>query len=269
MVVRLLVARGAPVNHQTDSIDGSPLFIAAMSGESDIARFLCANGADAYWESNSSAGAFWVAAQNGHVHVVEYLAEEIIRWDESTASMYSSALNEALSLGHVDAARVLLAHNAHFQSDEEMRSDLLCQTISYNKCDIVHLLMKHGADVNAPFSLDDIDGVDLVLTPLLVAAGCGDLELVKFLCENGADVEGVSDQDETTLLLATTWSKRDVVEYLLTEQNANALSMSSYGLAPAMTSFYGLHDPVFQCMITHGALRSTREALVQEVNDWL
>ncbi|GAB9464961.1 hypothetical protein Gpo141_00002382 [Globisporangium polare] len=108
---------------------------------------------------------------------------------------------------------------------------------------------------------------DLILTPPLVAAGCGDLESVKLQCESGAEVEGVSDQNETALLLAATWGKRDVVEDLVTEQSASVEGTSSYGLTPAMASFYGRRNPVSQCLVAYGALRSTREVLIQELND--
>lgn len=157
-----------------------------------------------------------------------------------------TALNEAVIRGGSDVVRVLLAHNASTRCDKEQRSNILCQAIVYNSTDIAHLLIRNGADTNATYTLAVEDG-QLELTPRIVAAGCGNLQLVKFLCANGADVERLSNENRMALFFAAAFGKLDVVKYLVSEQNANIQSTNSRVCCNGCSSRVQLHNSRLVC----------------------
>lgn len=256
-IVRLLVRAGAPVNHQTSQQTPPPLCDAAASGKFYVVQFLCENGADVLWQSDSGTSALSMAASNGYADVVEYLAEAMGS-HQDTAMYFSSALRGALNVANSEIVRVLLAHVGYRQcGEEDQQPDLMYQTMMNDIRRDVKLLLRNGADVNATRSFRITD-VNLQLTPLLVAAGSGDLDLVKCLCENGADVEGVSDQNETALFFAAAYGELNVVRYLVSQRNANVESTTSYGYTPAEASFPA-HQPLYLFLLSCGARRSSRD----------
>lgn len=260
-VVRLLVAEGAAINNEANDGGSTALFCAAECGQFDVVRFLCENGANVLWRRFDGVSSLCIAARNGSVDIVEYLAE-VCSADLNAVTFDLTALNEAVIHGRTDVLRVLLAHNANTRDDGERRSNLLCQAIVYNRADIAHLLVKYGADANAVYRMT-VNDVELEVTPLLVAAGCGNLKLVKFLCACGADVEGASNEDETALFFAATFGKLDVVEYLVSQQNANVQSTNSYGFTPAEAATTSCYAEVVRCLARYGGIPLKRNLSVR------
>jgi ankyrin repeat protein len=72
---------------------------------------------------------------------------------------------------------------------------------------IVADLLAHGADVNLRSGL-------LRVTPLMPAAGSGNLQVVKELLARGAHINDKDDDGNTALQYATHERKWDVVKYL-------------------------------------------------------
>lgn len=266
-VVRLLVAEGAVINNEANGDEFTALFCAADCAQFDVVRFLCENGANVLWRRFDDVSSLCIAASNGSADIVEYLAE-VCSADLNAVAFGLTALNEAVIHGRTGVVRVLLAHNANTRYDGEWGSDLLCQAIMYNKADIAHLLVKHGADTNAVYRITVNDGitgndVEFEVTPLLVAAGRGNLELVKFLCACGADVEGASNEDETALFFAAAFGKLDVVEYLVSQQNANVQSTNSYGFTPSEAATTSCYAEVAGCLALHGGVPLKRNLPVK------
>ena len=107
--------------------------------------------------------------------------------------VYATALMRAALAGDVELARLLLAHGAdpHISSkDRETTLMAACGTGFINgyhrqrspaeRLELVKLLIELGEDVNAA----DNYGI----TPLMVAANLGDIEVVKYLISKGADL---------------------------------------------------------------------------------
>lgn len=259
-VVRLLVTEGAAINNQTNGGSTTALFCAAKYGQFDVVQFLCEQGANVLWRRYDGVSALCIASRNGSADIVEYLAE-VCGADLNAVTFDLTALNEAVIHGRTDVVRVLLTHNANTRDDLERRSNLLCQAIVYNKADVAHLLVKNGADVNASYRLT-VNDVELKVTPLIVAAGVGNLELVKFLCANGADVEDASNENETSLFFAAAFGRLDAVEYLVSERSANTQITSSYGFTP--TDIVGSENvDIVACLVHHGAPPPTRRMLAK------
>jgi len=107
--------------------------------------------------------------------------------------VYATALTRAALAGDVELAKLLLAHGADphiISSDRETTLMAACgtgfingyhrQRTSAERLELVKLLIDMGEDVNAA----DNYGI----TPLMVAANLGDIEVVKYLISKGADL---------------------------------------------------------------------------------
>lgn len=107
--------------------------------------------------------------------------------------IYATALMRAALAGDVELAKLLLAHGADphiISKDRETALMAACgtgfingyhrQKTSAERLELVKLLIDLGEDVNAA----DNYGI----TPLMVAANLGDLEIVKYLISKGADL---------------------------------------------------------------------------------
>lgn len=257
-VVRLLVSRGAAVDPEGNGGSLTALFCAAENGRFEVVRFLCESGANVLWRRFDGVSALCIAARKGWADIVEYLAEERSA-DLNAVTFGLTALNEAVIRGHIDVVRVLLSHNAHAREDLEQDSALLCQAILFGHADIARLLVKRGADVNALYTLV-IDGEQLQLTPLLVAAGCGERGVVAYLCERGADVEARSDQGETALFFAALWGNLDVARFLVRKRGADIVATASYDFTPAQVANQCAHVAVLEFLTQEEALVASHSA---------
>jgi ankyrin repeat protein len=107
--------------------------------------------------------------------------------------VYATALMRAAFSGDIEVVKLLLAHgaNPHIASrDRETSLMAACGTGFINgyhrlrpreeRLDVVKLLVDLGEDVNAADSYG--------ITPLMVAANLGDINIVQYLVDKGADV---------------------------------------------------------------------------------
>ena len=72
--VRLQLAEGKDVNAKTPSIGVTPLMVAALTGQSDVATLLLAKGAKPDIKNNDGSTALHMAAFLGHIEIVNALA---------------------------------------------------------------------------------------------------------------------------------------------------------------------------------------------------
>ena len=90
-----------------------------------------------------------------------------------------------------------------------------------NEYDITEWMLKHGA--NPDFAGDDGEN-----TPLIHAAVKNDLQLARLLLDFGADIEKANDTFETPLGFACAYDAIDVVR-LLCERGANVNGTEGWG----------------------------------------
>ncbi|GAB9464964.1 Tkl protein kinase [Globisporangium polare] len=217
--VKALVAAGASVNARTGS-GLTALIGAAYVGEIEIVRVLCENGADVNLATNTGVTPLHAAAEYGHVSLVEYLLEERQAAANFTWTGVSSILAGPVMNGHLTVIFVLVAHGAQFEYTGGQWLSPLHLAAQYKQLGAVQLLLlATGMDVNA-MNDNPEDGVEMRSTPLMVAAHRGYLDIVRSLCEKGADVELRDQEGRSALDLAQLARKSEVVEYLTKERNA-------------------------------------------------
>ena len=89
---------------------------------------------------------------------------------------------------------------------------------------------------------------------LLKAAECGDIMEVKRCVENGANVECENSLGFTALLWASERGHTEVVEYLITNHNANIEArIKIYGETPLMRAAFVGNLGVVKCLLQHKA----------------
>lgn len=104
-----------------------------------------------------------------------------------------SLLSLACSAGYYELAQVLLAMSAQVE-DRGQKNDCtpLMEAASAGHVEIIELLIRHGADVNAQSSTGN--------TPLMYACAGGHVEAVKVLLAHGANVEDHNENGHTPLM---------------------------------------------------------------------
>lgn len=118
-MVELLIAKGAPVNANTNVIKATPLDLAVSGGRKDIVEFLIAKGASL---------------------------------DLKDIKGYTPLL-KAVSAGQPGIARLLLAKGASINEKDQMGSTPLILAALTGQKDLLELLIAMGSDVNAMNSL--------------------------------------------------------------------------------------------------------------------
>ena len=117
----------------------------------------------------------------------------------------------AVVRGSRDVVELLLANGA----DTEWRDAFGCTALHYavevRARDLVTLLLAHGADVNAGTT----QGSTIGATALMGSAHAGDLEIIKVLLENGAQIEQVDQHGFTALMVAAGDGQVDAAKLLL------------------------------------------------------
>lgn len=106
-----------------------------------------------------------------------------------------SLLSLACSAGYYELAQVLLAMSAQVE-DRGQKNDCtpLMEAASAGHIEIIELLIRHNADVNAQSSTGN--------TPLMYACAGGHVEAVKTLLSHGANVEDHNENGHTPLMEA-------------------------------------------------------------------
>lgn len=183
--VDALLAKGADVD-ESDFIFGTPLHIAALQGNSDIAKTLIEHGAglEAVSEQQGSRS-LHLAAEFGHVSVVALLLDNRANI-EAKDDHKRTPLMRAAAGGHPEAVRLLLDRGADFDAREGKYGQAPIHEAAFQgRFEVIRLLLEYGADVR----VTDNTG----LTPLRMAAlpqsfsRIGDASLLEYLVVHGAD----------------------------------------------------------------------------------
>ena len=230
--VIMMLEKGADIN----TSDGSPLYFAAKNKHFDVVKYLVENGAtieNEDWEDQPIEGAaiggnletikyfikhganlnkrsFVYALANGHFHLINYFISTGFKIEDVADDAFVNAVEKDRS----DVLEYLLPY---LQDKEGIIQESYNTIVGYGKLDTVKYLISKGAKVRN--------------ADLLSALRKEDLDLVKLLVENGADIHFDNDQ---VFVMAASYDHLDIVKYLLSKginihtRNDTALIMASY-----------------------------------------
>ena len=279
-VARLLIEAGADL--EVGGVNGrSAAVMAASEGHLDVLQLLQGEGADIGTIPGRLAP-LHMAANEGKTSVVRYLLDQGVPVDLPDASG-RTALNYAASEGHRDVVELLIDAGSHAelstrdarQEEEQVERERGIEEMAAREIErLVHTpelltgpagegdlvtlrAMLEGLDMN----VDIVDGNGY--TALAVAAREGHADIVEYLLDKGADVQG-SGTVCSPLFLAARESAEDVIGVLASrggelEDGCSYRDISTDGVNTL--SDYGGSTPLFAA-IEEESLPSVESLLV-------
>ena len=168
---------------------------------------------------------------------------------------WGGPLNAALGRGHLDVALFLLDHGA----DDDNGGDKtgLYSASSCGYADVVRSLIDRGADLNAICKDHDIDGNDVMWTPLHVASSNGRIPIAEILLEHGANPDALDNFGRTAIHVALSpWEESTDLELLLElllDYGANMDVGDNRGWTPLHDATYYLYLRGVVVLLDYGA----------------
>jgi ankyrin repeat protein len=222
--IKALIARGAKVNAKEGWKGQTALMWAAAENNAEAVKVLIQAGADIQARSKSgSFSAYLFAARAGHIESARVLLDAGADINEKLPDG-STALQLAILNAHYEAAAFLVEkgadpnaaaqgwtplHQVAWTRRPNTGSNLpgAIPTGRLDSLDLVKILLKHGANINARQTREPKDGFRNQLnrigaTPFLLAAKSADVPLMRVLLEFGADPKLATDDGTTALMTA-------------------------------------------------------------------
>ncbi len=193
---------------------GDELMGAAIQGDLETVKSLIDSGMDVnYTESQSKATPLIAACWRGHRDVARYLVDAGANVNAQNAQGDTPVILAAGSKQFKELVPFLLSKGADASAvrKDNMNAvwNLVVKVGRYDAKDLAataKLLAEQGASVTLPINED--------FTPLMFASREGSLEMVRFLVENGADVNAETGKGWTPLRLAVEGEHDGVAVYL-------------------------------------------------------
>jgi len=236
--LRALLEHGADVNAaQGDGM--TALHWAAVNADLDVARWLVYAGANVHATTRLNAiTPLWLAAQSSDALLVRLLLDNKAEPDAATA-VGVTPLMIASASGNPVAVSLLIERGADPNAKEKTYGQTpLIFAAAYNRPDAIAVLLEHSANVGATTKVREPprpaanDGEPMGgLTALHYAVRQGNVEAVDVLLDKGADVNAVSADHTTALMLATINGRFDIAKHLL-ERGADPAIATAAGGTP-------------------------------------
>jgi len=107
-VVEYLLSKGASIDEKLGPLGLTAFYKASIDGSLDIAKVLVDAGADINMKSTEGYTPLFVAVQNKHKPVVEYLISKGARIDEKNGQNNDTALHKACVTGSLEVVKILV-----------------------------------------------------------------------------------------------------------------------------------------------------------------
>ena len=229
----LLIRAGADVNAAND-LGVTPLWPASLNGSTAMVHRLLEAGANANAALLRGETVVMTAARSGSADVVGQLLARGADPNVRDNVRGQTALMWAAAQQHSDVVDVLLAHGA----DVDARSDVWDQLWQSSGGSEVHpdhkLRIHHGGN-----------------TALLLAARVGDLASAKLLVAAGADVNAAAAYGISATVLAAHSGNVELVEFLL--ENGADPDANAAGYTALHAAILRRNDKAVAALLAHGA----------------
>jgi ankyrin repeat protein len=228
-----LLEHGADANEaQGDGM--TALHWAVMNEDVEAARPLIYAGANVHATTRLNAVTpLWLAAQSGGAVMVYMLLDNKAEADAANGDGVTPLMIASAS-GNPDAVQVLVERGANPNAAEKAYGQTpLMFAAANNEADVIAVLVEKGADVAAATKVRTSSTSDPMggLTALHYAVRQGNVEAVDALLDRGADINQISADDTTPLMLATINGQFDLAMHLL-ERGADATIATAAGGTP-------------------------------------
>ena len=193
--VRWLIEQGVDVNH-CDKNGFTAVHIAAMQGNLDVVKLLKESGANIHVENNEGSYSVMLAAiGTGDCNTVRWLIEQGVDVNHCDKNGFTAVLNAAQQ-GNLDVLKLLKESGANIHVQNEMGDNsIMSASIGTGDCNTVRWLIEQGVDVNHC----DKNG----FTAVLNAAQQGNLDVLKLLKESGANIHVQNEMGDNSIMSAS------------------------------------------------------------------
>jgi ankyrin repeat protein len=259
--VERLVMNGAIINRRIDDGDWrlaedeynlmgcNALHLAASEGHLDVVAYLLEHGAGWYRPTAARRDtALTIAASRGQMQVVQYLIRQ--GHDVQYAARDGETpLERVVSGGDMEMIHYLMRNGAFDKDHRNHNGESLFHLAAYNgDVDVMRFLVDEGqvADVRA-MAMDKV-------TPLHRAAEFNHVNAVRYLVEQGADIEAIDTSDgDSSLHYAVREGAMDVVHYLIAQGALTDQRNVRTGQTPLLYAASLGKFEAMQFLVLHGA----------------
>jgi ankyrin repeat protein len=234
----------ADANARDDDGLTALMYAAAYAG-ADCVELLLAQGADPNAKSRSDVTALMLAV--GHADKVRLLLAKGVEVNARSKEGHTALTIAAARVGSAEVVRLLLDQGADLKA-----GNVLGAAARSGDIRVAHLLLERGADPNEGSRIGGLPPVsakragetppispflgipeNIGGTPLMYAAHAGNLEVIKLLLANGADVNARNSVNGSALMLAAQMGDTRAVKLLL-EKGASAIVRNDFGYTALM-----------------------------------
>ena len=256
-VVELLLSKDPDINIQSN--DGwTALMFASQNGHHKVVELLLSKDPDINIQSNNGVTALMLASHYGHHQVVELLLskdpdiKKNIQSRKCGISMEDiiSAFTIACCEGHSSIMILLFKKLATLSNDERK---LLVAAAEGDIGTLVSMLFEVGMSPDTSL----VGGI----TPLMIAASCGHIEIVDTLIQAGADVKKTNDEGKTALDILSGMKKEGtssthIIDLLITN-GASTTAQAN----PTQSLFKEIFSPSSNISLIHSMTETLTEAV--------
>ena len=287
-IVKFLIDKDAKINTQTLK-KITPLHIACTQGNEHIVQLLIENGANMYAEDYQ----YWMpldyAAQYQYLNILKILAQHGCTPETTnkkrTINFQSLTLRplffDACQKGDYETVNKLLHNGIDIETQEpQLGARALHFACGYNHPDIIKLLLRKGADVNAPnfnqatplhtaCQKNNIEILNILLyykansnaqdkignTPLHNAClnyNTNSVKTIETVLKNGASINATNNGGATPLHCACQNGYLDTIICLI-KHKANINAQDAHGTTPLCSAIIYSHKPIVEYLLQSGA----------------
>jgi len=258
-LIKLLVIHGAKINDV--SKDGfSPLIYASKGNNKSIIKYLLLEcDADISVISNDGKTILSHAILNGSLHLTQYLIENKLVKDINYVDRnLDTPLIHAVRSKNDKLIEYLLINGVEVNSINNKEESAISIAFSDRLTDksrrIIKLLINHKADLNRIYGFKERYGMYYEKNTLLIhSIKNNNMEYLKLLIDNGADVNGKNLKNNTPLYFSISYSHTEMTEYLLSKgANVNEIINDNNETALFYALSYGKFE-IANLLIKNGA----------------
>ena len=206
---------------------------------------------DIEWNQKIESGntALYVAAEYGHVYLVQFLLEKGINV-ESEGYYGTTALHRAVTAGHESVVSLLIEKGANVQAESGDGKTAFHRAADAGHEKLVRLLLQHGAKIEARSLYGK--------TAFFRAAENGHLDIVRLLLTRGADINTTSNDGSSALHKAAEYGHEMLTEILLqpyySSQAIEINAKNNSGKTPLYLAVRAEHEVVVRLLLDAGAV---------------